>query len=129
MKVTDRSLEQWISVLLGIGVAVSGIVVLMGGIYFLHVHGAEPAMYRPFHGAPQPDRSIPRIVSGVASLRPRSIIQFGLLLLIATPVARVLFSLVGFVFERDKKYVLITAIVLAALSYSILEGALQGAMG
>ena len=50
----------------------------------------------------------------------------GVLLLIATPVARVALSLVGFALERDWHYVLITAIVLAILLYSLIIGAVQG---
>jgi uncharacterized membrane protein len=50
---------------------------------------------------------------------PEAVIQLGLLILIATPVARVIFSLVGFVLERDRVYVAITLAVLAILAYSI----------
>ena len=50
----------------------------------------------------------------------RAIIQLGLLLLIATPVARVLFSAIAFALERDSMYVVITLIVLAILLYSLL---------
>jgi uncharacterized membrane protein len=49
----------------------------------------------------------------------RAIIQLGLLLLIATPVARVAFSAVAFAIEHDYMYVVITLIVLAILSYSL----------
>jgi uncharacterized membrane protein len=46
-------------------------------------------------------------------------IQLGLLFLIATPVARVAFSVYAFMRERDKTYVIITLIVLAILLYSL----------
>jgi uncharacterized membrane protein len=59
--------------------------------------------------------SIATIVRGVLAWRGRAIIQLGLLLLIGTPVARVAFSLGAFLHERDALYVVITAIVLAAL--------------
>jgi uncharacterized membrane protein len=42
-----------------------------------------------------------------------------LLLLIATPVARVLFSVLGFGLERDWMYVVITLLVLALLVYTL----------
>jgi uncharacterized membrane protein len=125
VKVTDRSLEEIISVILRIGVIVSGVIILIGGIYFILVHGNEPALYHTFHGAPDADRSIPLIIKGVVTLRPRSVIQFGLLILIFTPVARVAFSLVGFALERDRKYVLITTIVLVTLVYGLVEGSLR----
>ena len=48
----------------------------------------------------------------------------GLLLLVATPVMRVIFSAAAFAFQGDRTYVIITLIVLAVLSYSLLGGAL-----
>ena len=47
-------------------------------------------------------------------------IQLGLLLLIATPVARVAFSLVAFIRQRDRTYIVITTIVLGLLLYSLM---------
>ncbi len=46
-------------------------------------------------------------------------IEIGLLLLIATPVARVIFSLAAFAIQRDRMYVWFTAVVFAVLLYSI----------
>lgn len=126
LKVTDRSIEKMISVLLRVGVLISGSVVLIGGIYYLLRHGGETASYRVFHGAAADDRILPQIVRSAIALRARSIIQLGLLLLIATPILRVAFSLAGFAMERDRVYVLITSIVLAVLLYSLVSGAVLG---
>ncbi len=52
-------------------------------------------------------------------LNGRGIIQLGLLFLIATPVARVIFSIWGFADERDRMYVVFTVIVLAILIFSL----------
>jgi uncharacterized membrane protein len=60
------------------------------------------------------------IAAGLAALRPQAIAQLGLLTLVATPIARVLTSLVGFVLEGDRLYVAITATVLAILVTSAL---------
>jgi uncharacterized membrane protein len=49
----------------------------------------------------------------------RSIIMLGLLLLIATPVARVGMCIVGFLMERDKLYVAVSSVVMAILVYSL----------
>ena len=59
------------------------------------------------------------ILHGVATLNPDSIIMLGLLVLIATPVARVGMCIVGFLFERDHLYTAISAIVLVILLYSL----------
>jgi uncharacterized membrane protein len=125
-KVTDQNIERMISVVLRTGVVISGSVVFLGGILYLARHGGEALNYRSFDGQPKIDRLIGEIVRGALALRARSIIQLGLLLLIATPLARVAFSLVGFAFERDKTYVVITLIVLAVLVYSLLNGAVAG---
>jgi uncharacterized membrane protein len=70
----------------------------------------EPSDLRPISGA----------LHSIIHERGRSLIQLGLLLLIATPIARVVFSIVGFAIERDRMYVAFTLIVLAVLLYSLL---------
>ena len=125
-KMTDRTIERTVSVILRSGVIVSGAVVLFGGIFFLARHGGEIVDYRTFRGQPPSERLISGILAGLPALRARSIIQFGVLLLLATPIMRVAFSLVGFAMERDRVYVLITAIVLAILLYSLMGGAAEG---
>jgi uncharacterized membrane protein len=55
---------------------------------------------------------------GLTTGDPATIIQLGVLLLIATPVARVAFALVAFAIERDRLYVAVSATVLAVLLFS-----------
>jgi uncharacterized membrane protein len=50
-----------------------------------------------------------------------AIVQFGVLLLIATPIARVVFAAVGFAVERDHLYVAISLGVLAVLIFGLLH--------
>jgi uncharacterized membrane protein YfcA/uncharacterized membrane protein len=57
--------------------------------------------------------------TGLQIWRPQALIALGLLVLIATPVVRVAVSVLGFVLERDRKYVVITLVVLAILLFSI----------
>jgi uncharacterized membrane protein len=59
------------------------------------------------------------VIQSMGPSNCQDIIQFGLLLLILTPVARVAFSLAGFALERDGTYVALTSIVLAILIYSL----------
>jgi uncharacterized membrane protein len=63
------------------------------------------------------------IIGDTVALHGRGIIQLGLLLLIATPVARVAFSIFGFAQERDRMYVVFTVIVFAILLWSLLGSA------
>lgn len=125
LRVDDAGIERGVSRLLLTGVIVSGSVVLAGGIYYLLRHGGEPADYHRFAGQPAVDRHIGGIIRGAIALRARSIIQLGMLLLIATPILRVALALVGFALEKDRKYVVITAIVLAVLLYSLISGAVH----
>lgn len=64
-------------------------------------------------------RSIARTTTGAVKLRPREFIQFGLVLLLFTPVARVAFSVFAFAAERNRTYVIVTLIVLGILISSI----------
>ena len=121
--ISDLDIERMVSVLLRTGVLISGAVVLAGGVFFLSGHGSEPISVSKFVGQPNIDRYAPEVLRGAFSGRARSIIQLGILLLIATPIARVALSLVGFARERDGKYMIITAIVLAVLLYSLISGA------
>ena len=125
-KVTDTNIERMISMLLRTGVLLSGLIVLLGGFHFLLRHGAENVDYRTFHSQPASDRMVHQIVSGAIHFRARSIIQLGILVLIATPILRVAFSIVAFAMERDRAYALIGSIVLAVLLYSLVNGAVTG---
>jgi uncharacterized membrane protein len=116
----DHSIELFIGTLLRVGVLLSASVVLIGGIIYLFRHGLSTASYRTFAGDLSPLRSLTGIGHGVLLLSGRAIIQLGLLLLIATPVARVVFSAVAFARERDYLYVAFTLAVLAILAYSLL---------
>lgn len=115
----DQRIETIIGTLLRSGVILAATVVLAGGILYLVRHGHEVIDYAIFRGEPEGLKRVGGIFHGVAALSGRAIIQLGLLLLIATPVARVLFSAIAFAIERDYLYVIITLIVLAILFYSL----------
>lgn len=106
--------------LLRAGVLFSAAVVLCGAGIYLARHSHEPANFRVFRGEPSDFRTIPGVVRSVMDGRGRGFIQLGLLLLIATPIARVAFSIAGFAIERDHLYVTFTVIVLIILLYSLL---------
>ena len=116
----DQRIEVIIGTLLRTGVLLAASVVVLGGILYLVRHGHEIPNYTTFHGEPESLKSPVEIFHGVLGMSARAIIQLGLLILIATPVARVLFSAIAFAIERDSMYVVITLIVLAILLYSLL---------
>jgi uncharacterized membrane protein len=119
---TDDDVDQLLGNLLRIGVIIATIVAVIGGVLFLGRHGLEPAKGHVFVGEPPELRSVGGIVRAAMVLRPDAIIQLGLLLLIATPVARVAMSLVAFILQRDRVYVVVTTIVLALLIFSLVGG-------
>jgi uncharacterized membrane protein len=119
---TDQRVETIIANLLRAGViAAAGIVAVGAAIFFVR-HGHEIPHYSLFVGEPDELRTISGILQRSASFHGRNIIQLGLLILIATPVARVAFSVVAFALERDRLYVGITLVVLAVLLFSLAGG-------
>lgn len=64
--------------------------------------------------------SLSGILSGLVSFSASSWIELGVIILIATPVARVLISVLLFAAEGDAIYVYITGGVLALLLFSML---------
>ena len=121
---SDQRVEEIIGDLLRVGVIIAASVVLLGGIIYLVRHGEEAPDHHVFLGEPAYLRRVSGIIAESRSFSGRGIIQLGLLLLMATPVARVIFSVAAFALQRDRTYVVITLIVLAVLGYSLLGGAL-----
>jgi uncharacterized membrane protein len=119
IKISDVDIESVMGRLLITGVIISGSLILVGGIYYLIEKGFSIPQYKTFIGEPSHLRSVKEIIKGVVHLNSLSIIQLGVLLLIATPVSRVIFSVIGFFFEKDYLYVIISLIVLAIIAYSI----------
>jgi len=117
---TDYRMEQIIGTLLRTGVLASALVVLVGGVLYIAQEGRTHPDFHAFHGEPDNLRSVAGVVQGVGKLQSRAIIQLGLLLLILTPIARVVFSAFAFALEGDRMYVVVTLIVLAVLLYSLL---------
>jgi uncharacterized membrane protein len=117
----DRRLETMIGNLLRIGVLLAATVVFAGGAFYLVQHHADLVSYRSFVPGADGVRTLPGIVHSALHFESAGWIQFGLLLLIATPVARVGLAAVGFAMERDRLYVVVSLIVLLILVASLLR--------
>lgn len=116
---SDEHVELFIGNLLRWGVILAAGVTLIGGAMFLVLHGGTIADYHAFHGQPGGLKSVSDVARNAYRLQPTAVIQLGLLLLIATPIARVALSLLAFVKQHDRTYIVVTAIVLALLLYSL----------
>lgn len=119
MSWNDKRVELWVGLMLRIGVLLAAAVVLVGGVLYEAQNRGPRPDYSKFQGEPAAYSTLHGAAMGIATLEPRSIIMFGLLLLIATPIARVGMCVVGFAFERDKLYVAVSSLVLLILLYSI----------
>lgn len=123
----NHSLEQTISTTLRVGITLAAGLGIVGGLWFLCLLGSLPVSFATFHGADPVFRSplstvraIAQAGPGPGGLRALAVVQLGILLLLATPVMRVLFSALGFMREGDRTYIVITLLVLATLLTSAL---------
>lgn len=109
-------MNTWPEVMIGrvlrAGVILSICVVIAGmAITFVK----SPESFSPQPGVRSFPKTIGEVVAGVRSGSGEAIVMLGLLILIATPVARVALSIVLFIVERDRLYVMITTAVLLIL--------------
>ncbi len=116
---SDEHVELFIGNLLRWGVILAAAVTAIGGVLYLALHGGAIADYHVFHGQPNGLKSVSDVARNAFKLQPTAVIQLGLLLLIATPIARVALSLLAFVKQHDRTYIVVTTIVLALLLYSL----------
>jgi len=120
------NIERLISLTLRTGVLLS-VAVMFAGIAVTFAHHPDYFHSRPALGELTQSREIfanttGAVARGVREMRGQSIAMLGILLLIATPVVRVAISVVLFAVQRDRRYVLITAVVLALLLTSLMSG-------
>ncbi len=121
-KLKDKDIQSLIGSVLRWGVLLSMAVVAIGGIIYLSRHQHDIYDYSKFKGEPDFTRNLGAIFQGILDFKGRAIIQFGIILLIATPITRVLFSAFGFLVEKDYLYVGITLVVLSIIIVSMLGG-------
>jgi uncharacterized membrane protein len=116
----SRAVEVVVSLVLRIGVVLSATIICLG-LALLVARGIISNEIRIDAAIPYP-RDLGALLSGVFSLDPASVISLGLVVLIATPFARVAVSIVAFAIERDWRYVVVTALVLTILIAGIIMG-------
>ena len=107
-----HDLESVIQKLLVIGVLLSSTLMLTGFILGI-VQGVVVPSQVP---------NITAVPAEVLALHPIGFMALGLLVLIATPIVRVFFSVLGFLYERDWRYALVTLIVFIIVLTSIFLG-------
>lgn len=111
----ERDVELYIGKMLRFGVALASIITISGGIIYILQHPHEHPDFSTFVGAPEYLRKLSTIIPGLLRFDGLAIIQLGVIVLIATPILRVAFSIIAFAIEKDKLYIVITCIVLAII--------------
>jgi len=116
----DKDLQSFIGNLLRIGVLVAMSIVVIGTVLYMFQYGQETIHYSSF----TPDNVFSlsdffqRLIHGNSS----AIMELGVIVLIFIPIARVLFTMIGFWLEKDRMYTLIAFIVLCIIAYSLFFG-------
>ena len=138
--------ELMLSRLLRTGVTVSILLVITGTVVTFVRHGGWDAATAEASGTGggwmRPDAALAELVKfqnvppfphtlrglgqSLGEGQGRGIIMLGLLVLIATPVLRVAVSIVAFVLDGDRRFVVITSVVLALLLLSFFLGSAGG---
>jgi uncharacterized membrane protein len=115
----DKDIQVILGTLLRVGVIISMSIVLLGGIIFLIHNKGVITDYKVFKPELAKFSSIAAIFKGLLTFQGDAIVQFGVLMLIFTPVARIVFAVFSFLIEKDYLYVLIGLIILAILDISL----------
>jgi uncharacterized membrane protein len=116
----DSAIHGTMTAALRLLTGVAGMVILAGGILLLVRQGDAVASFHTFIGEPASLRFVPQIVAAAFHGHTLAIVQCGILLLIMTPVIRVLFVGIGYLVERDWLYVAVAVIVLVVLGSSLI---------
>ena len=117
----DRQMDAIMGRLLQVGVVLASSVVLVGGVLFLRLHHATAPNYTHFASDAASLLQPAAMFHAIAAGNPAAIIQLGILLLIATPIARVIFAAIAFAIERDRLYVVISLVILSVLLYGFFQ--------
>jgi uncharacterized membrane protein len=113
----DEKMEWMMGLLLRVGVLLAATVVIAGGAMYLADHHGQRVSYRHFVGHPISVRH-PAEMTGPTSL---AVLDVGILLLVAVPIARVGFAVVAFLVERDWLYTAVSVLILAVLVWGMLR--------
>lgn len=118
----DKDIQVILGTLLRAGVIISMTIVLIGGIIFLIHQKGVITDYKVFKPELAGFSSISAIFKGLLTFHGDAIVQFGILMLIFTPVARIVFAIFSFLIEKDYLYVLIGLIILSIITISLNGG-------
>lgn len=113
-----RSIEARIAHILTIGTLVA-VVLLAIGCLLLLASGQSPL-------DPYPPLDLGRLASDIGTLQPAGALWVGLIVVIATPAARVLAALVGYARSGERGMTVVAALILVVIAIGVVAGTLGG---
>ena len=115
----DRSIEIAVARTLRWGIGISASLMALGLVLLFALFGTAGA-----HDAPSIKEVLLLFRSGgglrISLGNPYLYLYAGILVLMLTPIARVLIALIGFALEKDWRFVLVSLFVLSVIAASIL---------
>ena len=112
---------EWMSKITLYGVIIAITVMLIGAICYLYAHGNIPIETKTFEGQPSNLTSLSGIFTSALHGESRAIIQLGIVLLLLNPFVRLLYSAITFAMMKNRKYTIISLVVLVMLLISLLH--------
>lgn len=119
---TDIDLNRSVGNLLRLGVILSVIISLIGFIKLFLEGFKMPKKYTMLDMGSSSEKVWSQFWHSLLKFEGMAIIQLGILILIFTPLMRIIFALIGYLKEKDYLYVGISAIVLAIMAVSFFTG-------
>jgi uncharacterized membrane protein len=119
---TDADLNRSVGNLLRLGVILSVITSLVGFIKLFTEGFKMPKKYKLLDMGTSSEKVWGHFWDSLCKGEGMAIIQLGILLLIFTPLMRIIFALIGYLKEKDYVYVVISSIVLAIMAVSFFTG-------
>jgi len=119
---TDADLNRSVGNLLRLGVILSVITSLVGFVKLFLEGFKMPEKYSSLAVGSSSEKVWGQFWNSLCKGEGVAIIQLGILLLIFTPLMRIIFALIGYLKEKDYVYVIISSIVLAIMAVSFFTG-------
>ncbi|TXF79360.1 DUF1634 domain-containing protein [Chryseobacterium sp.] len=117
---TDLDLNRSIGNLLRLGVMISVVVSLFGFIKLFLEGFKMPKNYESLEN--RGGNILHDFWISLGKFEGMAIIQLGILILIFTPLMRIIFALIGYLKEKDYTYVVVSLIVLGIMVFSFMMG-------
>lgn len=122
VKFKDKDLQLFLGSILKNGVFIALSVVVIGLVLYLFQEGKQLTTFSEFDKV---DFNFSAFFYGLFHGESLSIMALGVILLILTPVMRVVFAIIGFHWENDRLYTYVSIIVLLIIVFSSVLGAVS----